>query len=130
MKNKKTQTEIIGGCRRGRKRAKTHRKRTHTRARAHTVTYTYILTPTRKHAIITSVLGPCCTENQLRNEMYFIYCVLHIAVVQSAEPNAGQQEKPRDGAAGQQFPTASAAVQSTCAHQHRFQPEKGNSSAI
>lgn len=57
--------------------------------------------------------------------MYYIY-ILHVAVVQSTGSNAGQQEKPKDGAAGQQFPTTSAAVQSTSAHQYRFQPEKGN----
>jgi len=51
---------------------------------------------------------------------------LHVAVVQSAGPDAGQQEKPGEGAAGQQFPAAAAAAQPAGAHQYRFQPEEGN----
>lgn len=51
---------------------------------------------------------------------------MRVAVVQPAEPDAGQQKEPRDRTAGQQLPAAAAAPQPAGAHQHRFQSEKGN----
>lgn len=47
--------------------------------------------------------------------------MVHVAVVQFAIPDARQQEEPRDGAVGKQFPTAATSAQPTGAHQHRFQ---------
>lgn len=69
--------------------------------------------------------GPCA-ENQSRTKRIFLLLLLllncvqcaYVSVVQSERPDAGQQEEPRYGAAGQQFPTTSTAPQSAGAHQY------------
>jgi len=93
-------------------------------------------TPTRTHTqeIITWPRGRMRKTNRERNVFFIIIILLllncvqctYVSVVQSAGPDAGQQEEPRYSAAGQQFPTTSTAAQSAGAHQYRFQPEKGN----